>query len=297
MGRRYSVCGCVILSCLLTCGVSVFVVDTGARLIICVAGSNRTQNEGGRGFGTAVVETVVNFFGMQIHDASVSLEVEFRSAPQALQSAELQEGPMARERYLTRVGISTLLRDDVTRVQCAMRVQCASASSPEARRLCGTPGCSLLDRHAGLCEPLRNLDGPRARQAKRPFDGWPIPKRLVGESTPVRSKAQKSSQMQHEKPRRSHPTTSHEVSRGVSDSGVSNPIAPIGDWASSSPNPKALRTSMPSATHSEPIWVQCDRCSKWRFLVDGSSINMQSDWFCEMSPDPSANRCDDDLYN
>ena len=40
------------------------------------------------------------------------------------------------------------------------------------------------------------------------------------------------------------------------------------------------------------LWVQCDRCLKWRVLVEEVTIDEGSKWFCEMSTDEQANSCE-----
>ena len=42
-------------------------------------------------------------------------------------------------------------------------------------------------------------------------------------------------------------------------------------------------------------WVQCDKCEKWRMLLDSSEdTNLPEKWFCEMnSADPRNNKCSD----
>ena len=37
-------------------------------------------------------------------------------------------------------------------------------------RLCSTPGCSFVDKHAGACSHLLQLEGKRSRKLKRPAD-------------------------------------------------------------------------------------------------------------------------------
>lgn len=41
-----------------------------------------------------------------------------------------------------------------------------------------------------------------------------------------------------------------------------------------------------------PVWVQCDRCAKWRLLVGTQTIDEANAWFCEMNPNEEANTCD-----
>ena len=43
---------------------------------------------------------------------------------------------------------------------------------------------------------------------------------------------------------------------------------------------------------SPPIWVACDRCSKWRLLLNSLTVVPGAEWFCEMNPDPKSNTCD-----
>ncbi|KAK7108118.1 hypothetical protein V1264_015911 [Littorina saxatilis] len=41
------------------------------------------------------------------------------------------------------------------------------------------------------------------------------------------------------------------------------------------------------------LWVQCERCLKWRRLPDSSrDTGLPDQWFCHMNPDPTHNRCD-----
>ena len=41
-------------------------------------------------------------------------------------------------------------------------------------------------------------------------------------------------------------------------------------------------------------WLQCDRCSKWRIVLDMPGVVPESDeaqWFCEMNLDRAHNEC------
>ncbi|EOD21407.1 hypothetical protein EMIHUDRAFT_241238 [Emiliania huxleyi CCMP1516] len=43
----------------------------------------------------------------------------------------------------------------------------------------------------------------------------------------------------------------------------------------------------------EPLWVQCDRCAKWRLLLRGETVEEGgAAWFCAMNADERANSCD-----
>lgn len=114
-----------------------------------------------------------------------------------------------------------------------------------ADRPCGTPGCMLPDWHSGLCAPLRNICGPRPRQAKRVFEP---------DTKPTRR----------------------------------------------SNGPKVQRLRAPSPDEPDepddgpsPVWVQCDRCCKWRLLIGAADgIDDRSEWVCEMNPDTNANWCE-----
>ncbi|PVD28371.1 hypothetical protein C0Q70_10958 [Pomacea canaliculata] len=49
-----------------------------------------------------------------------------------------------------------------------------------------------------------------------------------------------------------------------------------------------IRTSLP-----DWLWVQCERCLKWRRLPDSArSSPLPDQWYCHMNPDPTHNRCD-----
>lgn len=50
-------------------------------------------------------------------------------------------------------------------------------------------------------------------------------------------------------------------------------------------------TAIAPRDDASTTWVRCDRCSKWRLLVD-TSIDEAADWFCEMNPDATANTCE-----
>ena len=42
----------------------------------------------------------------------------------------------------------------------------------------------------------------------------------------------------------------------------------------------------------DALWVQCDRCSRWRLLPERTCIDAEAEWFCEMNPDRGSNVCD-----
>jgi site-specific DNA-methyltransferase (adenine-specific) len=42
----------------------------------------------------------------------------------------------------------------------------------------------------------------------------------------------------------------------------------------------------------EMLWVQCDRCQKWRVLPSGTPVSEDDSWFCEMHPVASLASCD-----
>lgn len=42
----------------------------------------------------------------------------------------------------------------------------------------------------------------------------------------------------------------------------------------------------------EDLWVQCDKCSKWRRLAPGTVVDENSNWYCWQHPDPNQKSCD-----
>ncbi|XP_063678048.1 uncharacterized protein DDB_G0284459-like isoform X2 [Bolinopsis microptera] len=50
--------------------------------------------------------------------------------------------------------------------------------------------------------------------------------------------------------------------------------------------------SCTNSDNLESIWVQCERCSKWRYLRDTSDPNLiPDDWVCTLNPDKKYNNC------
>ena len=39
-------------------------------------------------------------------------------------------------------------------------------------------------------------------------------------------------------------------------------------------------------------WVQCDKCNKWRVLLEGGEEELPEEWFCSMNTDIRNNTCD-----
>ena len=40
------------------------------------------------------------------------------------------------------------------------------------------------------------------------------------------------------------------------------------------------------------VWVQCDKCDKWRVLPPGVHLDADAEWYCEMHPDRALASCD-----
>lgn len=141
------------------------------------------------------------------------------------------------------------------------RAQMPPASKDDAR-MCGTPGCLLPDWHAGLCTPLANLS-ERGRgkvparylpeKAERPRDCREAVSKLKRPRTDATSRAFDQCRSKGANP-----------GREVAHPDLDKPA----------------------------LWVQCDRCTKWRLLVGVESVDEGADWYCEMSTDPRANSCD-----
>ena len=137
-------------------------------------------------------------------------------------------------------------------------------------KVCGTPGCSLRDWHHGPCEPLRDLCGQRSRAPSRKARCAFV--QLDGEEDEPQAGSR-------EKPR----AGSREKRRRPSSGGRS------GEAEAATP----LVEGEGGAAGEVPLWVQCDRCAKWRLLLRGETVEEGgAAWFCAMNADERANSCD-----
>lgn len=136
-------------------------------------------------------------------------------------------------------------------------------------KVCGTPGCSLRDWHHGPCEPLRDLCGQRSRAPSRKARCAFV--QLDGEEDEPQAGSR-------EKPR----AGSREKRRRPSSGGRS------GEAEAATPH-----EGEEGPAGEEPLWVQCDRCAKWRLLLRGETVEEGgAAWFCAMNADERANSCD-----